>query len=71
MFNLFKNKKQEGISITAPCSGRIIPISEVNDPIFSKKYLEKDLQLFPKVTKYMLLWLDELKLFFQQSMQLV
>ncbi len=37
MFNLFKNKKQEGISITAPCSGRIIPISEVNDPIFSKK----------------------------------
>lgn len=29
MFNLFKNKKQEGISITAPCSGRIIPISEV------------------------------------------
>ncbi|PQC65596.1 sugar permease, partial [Enterococcus faecalis] len=21
MFNLFKNKKQEGISITAPCSG--------------------------------------------------
>lgn len=55
MFNLFKNKKQEEISITAPCSGRIIPISEVNDPIFSKKYLEKDLQLFPKVTKYMLL----------------
>ena len=36
MFNLFKIKKQEGISITAPCSGRIIPISEVNDPIFSK-----------------------------------
>lgn len=39
MFKLFKNKKQEGISVTAPCSGRVIPISEVNDPIFSKKVL--------------------------------
>ncbi|MDN3201492.1 PTS glucose transporter subunit IIA [Enterococcus faecalis] len=48
MFNLFKNKKQEGISITAPCSGRIIPISEVNDPIFSKKVLGEGFAVVPE-----------------------
>ncbi|MBD9891328.1 PTS sugar transporter subunit IIA [Enterococcus faecalis] len=48
MFNLFKNKKQEGISITAPCSGRIIPISEVNDPIFSKKVLGEGFAVIPE-----------------------
>ena len=51
MFNLFKNKKQEGISITAPCSGRIIPISEVNDPIFSKKVLGEGFAVVPEGNK--------------------
>ena len=49
--NLFKNKKQEGISITAPCSGRIIPISEVNDPIFSKKVLGEGFAVVPEGNK--------------------
>lgn len=48
LFNLFKNKKQEGISITAPCSGKVIPISEVNDPIFSEKVLGEGFAVIPE-----------------------
>ncbi len=36
MFEIFKKKKQE--TFYAPCSEKIISITEVNDPVFSQNY---------------------------------
>ncbi len=41
MFKMFKKKKQE--TITAPCSGKMIPISAVNDPVFFTKIARRRL----------------------------
>lgn len=46
MFQLFKRKKQ--VKIFSPCSGRIIPISEVKDPIFSQKILGEGFAVIPE-----------------------
>lgn len=49
MFKLFKKKKQD--TITAPCSGKAISISEVNDPVFSQKLLGDGFAVIPTENK--------------------
>ena len=46
MFKMFKKKKQE--TITAPCSGKVIPISAVKDPVFSQKLLGDGFAVIPE-----------------------
>lgn len=46
MFQLFKKKKQE--TIISPCSGKIVPVSEVNDPVFSQKLLGDGFAVIPE-----------------------
>ena len=45
MFEIFKKKKQE--TFYAPCSGKIISITEVNDPVFSQKLLGDGFAVIP------------------------
>lgn len=50
MFNLFKGKMGFGkkeIEITAPTEGTIVPITEVNDPIFSGKVIGEGIAIKP------------------------
>ncbi|MEQ7239797.1 PTS glucose transporter subunit IIA [Enterococcus hirae] len=49
MFEIFKKKKQE--EFYAPCSGKIISITEVNDPVFSQKLLGDGFAIIPDNTK--------------------
>ncbi|MFS1350686.1 PTS glucose transporter subunit IIA [Enterococcus faecium] len=53
MLKFLRKKKQ--VELFSPCSGKIIPISEVNDPVFSQKLLGKVLLLFQKSRQFMLL----------------
>ncbi|MGX7173974.1 PTS sugar transporter subunit IIA [Enterococcus ratti] len=48
MLNLFKKKKQD--TIYAPCSGEVIPITTVNDPVFSQKMLGNGFAIVPTLT---------------------
>ncbi|MGC3438166.1 PTS sugar transporter subunit IIA, partial [Enterococcus faecium] len=50
MFEIFKKKKQE--SFYAPCSGIIISITEVNDPVFSQKLLGDGFAVIPDGSKF-------------------
>ncbi|MHA4858100.1 PTS sugar transporter subunit IIA, partial [Enterococcus faecium] len=49
MFEIFKKKKQE--TLYAPCSGKIISITEVNDPVFSQKLLGDGFAVIPDGSK--------------------
>ncbi|MBO1117033.1 PTS sugar transporter subunit IIA [Enterococcus hirae] len=49
MFEIFKKEKQE--EFYAPCSGKIISITEVNDPVFSQKLLGEGFAIIPDNTK--------------------
>ncbi|HGV8438637.1 TPA: PTS glucose transporter subunit IIA [Enterococcus faecium] len=49
MFEIFKKKKQE--TFYAPCSGKIISITEVNDPVFSQKLLGDGFAVIPDGSK--------------------
>ena len=49
MFEIFKKKKQE--TFYAPCSGKIISITEVNDPVFSQKLLGDGFAVVPDGSK--------------------
>lgn len=49
MFEIFKKKKQE--EFYAPCSGKIISITEVNDLVFSQKLLGDGFAIIPDNTK--------------------
>lgn len=45
-FNLFKKEKKE-LQIYAPVSGKIIPIEEVPDPVFSQKMMGEGVAVIP------------------------
>ncbi|HGF7570149.1 PTS glucose transporter subunit IIA [Enterococcus hirae] len=49
MFQFLKKKKQE--IIHAPCSGQVIPITEVKDPVFSQKLLGDGFAIIPNDEK--------------------
>ncbi|WP_445449142.1 PTS sugar transporter subunit IIA [Enterococcus lactis] len=48
MFQFFKKKNEV---IYAPCSGRVIPITEVKDPVFSQKLLGDGFAIIPDSEK--------------------
>lgn len=48
MFQFFKKKKEV---IYAPCSGQVIPITEVKDPVFSQKLLGDGFAIIPNNKK--------------------
>ncbi|EON3044750.1 PTS glucose transporter subunit IIA [Enterococcus hirae] len=48
MFQFFKKKKE---TIHAPCSGQVIPITEVKDPVFSQKLLGDGFAIIPNGEK--------------------
>ena len=56
MFEIFKRKTR---NFYAPCSGKIISITEVNDPVFSQKLLGDGFAVIPDGSKFMLHWLVE------------
>ncbi|GAA4717015.1 PTS sugar transporter subunit IIA [Brevibacillus fulvus] len=37
MFNLFKKKRKEEVSMLAPVTGTVVPLEQVPDPVFSQK----------------------------------
>lgn len=47
MFGLFKCKKKS-IAVLAPATGTLLPISEVNDIVFSKKMMGDGFTILPK-----------------------
>ncbi|MDE1549003.1 PTS sugar transporter subunit IIA [Jeotgalibaca caeni] len=54
MFNFFKkNKKEESTPIEkknlyAPCNGRVVPVTEVADPVFSQKMMGDGYAVIPE-----------------------
>src|SRR5690625_4374401 len=45
---LFKNKKdEESISIVAPVDGKLVPLEEVPDPVFSQKMMGEGIAIKP------------------------
>lgn len=47
MFNLFKKKDGGAKELKAPCSGKVIPITEVKDDVFSSCMLGKGIAVQP------------------------
>ena len=47
MFGLFNKKKQEDEVVVAPLTGKVIPLSEVPDPVFAQKMMGDGLAIFP------------------------
>lgn len=39
MLNFLKKKKSQTVGLVAPASGHLVPITEVNDPVFSTKMM--------------------------------
>jgi len=50
MFSFFK-KKEEGIVIAAPIKGKVVELSEVNDPTFAEGMLGKGVAIIPEEGK--------------------
>lgn len=46
-FNLFKKKKDEGLEIVAPLNGKVVPLEEVPDPVFSQKMMGEGIAIVP------------------------
>lgn len=46
-FNLFKRKKDKGLEILAPLNGKIVPLEEVPDPVFSQKMMGEGIAIVP------------------------
>lgn len=46
-FNLFKSKKDKGLEILAPLNGKIVPLEEVPDPVFSQKMMGEGIAIIP------------------------
>lgn len=69
MFQFLKKKKQE--IIHAPCSGQVIPITEVKDPVFSQKLLGDGFAIIPNDEKLLFRLLVKYYQYFQRNMKLV
>lgn len=51
MFNIFKAKEDREIIINSPLQGEVIPIEEVEDPVFASKILGVGLAIKPTLGK--------------------
>lgn len=47
MFGIFKKKKSEEVTVFNPTEGKVIPIEEVNDGVFSEKMLGDGFAVIP------------------------
>lgn len=48
----FKGKKMHDITLHAPIKGRVVPLEEVPDPVFSQKIIGMDLPLYLQQVLY-------------------
>ena len=47
MLNFLKKKKSQTVGLVAPVSGHLVPITEVNDPVFSTKMMGDGFAVIP------------------------
>lgn len=47
MLNFLKKKKSQTVGLVAPTSGHLVPITEVNDPVFSTKMMGDGFAVIP------------------------
>lgn len=50
--NILGIKEEEGIQICAPVAGKLVPLSEVNDPTFSEGILGKGIAVMPSDNQF-------------------
>lgn len=46
-FNLFKHRKDLGLELLAPLNGKIVPLEDVPDPVFSQKMMGEGIAIIP------------------------
>ncbi|HLR64587.1 MAG TPA: PTS glucose transporter subunit IIA [Pseudogracilibacillus sp.] len=47
VFNLFKKNKDSGTILKSPLTGKVVPITEVPDPVFSEKMMGEGIAIEP------------------------